>query len=40
MFNQIRANEFFAYSALISPSGFKYEAQHGLKIHETPGTGF
>ena len=23
-----------------SERGFKYEVQHGLKIHETPGVGF
>jgi len=24
----------------IKPRGFKYEVQHGLKIHETPDMGF
>jgi hypothetical protein len=34
MFHILENGDFFI------KRGFKYEVQHGLKIHETPGVGF
>ncbi len=33
-------NQQIAAKTDLLPRGFKYEVQHGLKIHETPGVGF